>query len=122
MMAHSQSTTETTLKVPVPDDMTEAERQVLLCRGCRKVFVEPRILACGHTLCASCISTRQLGGTVLCHACNHGQEVARMKPDFRLQNCLDDVREIKDALKAAGNRQRCNDDKYLAIKYVMTLF
>ena len=116
MMAHLRSSIETTLKEPVLDDMTEAERQVLLCRGCSKVFVEPKILACGHTLCASCMCTRQVGGTVLCHECNHGQEVARMKPDFRLQNCLDDVREIKDALKAAGNRQPCNHDKHPANK------
>ena len=105
VMAHDQSTTETTLKVPVPDDMTEAERQVLLCRGCRKVFVEPRILACGHTLCASCISTRQLGGTVLCHECNHSQVVSRKKPDFRLQSFIGYVKEIKGALQTAGNRQ-----------------
>ena len=110
------STTGKTWKIPVLDDMTEAERQVLLCGGCNKVFVEPKILACGHTVCADCISTMEIGGTVLCHVCYHEQEVARMKPDFRLQCCLDDVREIKDALKAAGNRQPCNHDKHPANK------
>ena len=93
------------LKVPVLDDMTEAERQVLLCRGCSKVFVEPKTLACGHTLCASCISKKQMHGRVVCRVCNSEQEVARTKPDFRLQSCLDDVKAIKNALKAAGT---CN--------------
>ena len=89
---------------PVLDDMTEVERQVLLCATCQKVFVDPKMLSCGHTLCSACISHGAAAGAeAVCAVCEESERrVVEKKPDFRLQSCVDDVIEIKRAIRRAG--------------------
>ena len=71
---------------PVLDYLVFPEQDVLACPMCGEAFVNPKKLPSGHTICLSCI----------------GAPVPGMKPDFRLQEYIDDVIQIKKALIAAG--------------------
>ena len=102
-MTSQPSTVPLTRIQPVVDDMTEVERQVLLCGACQKVFVDPKMLSCGHTLCSACISRGDAAGAeVVCAVCEESERRVVKKSNFRLQSCVDDVKEIKRAIRAAG--------------------
>ena len=102
-MTSQHSTVPLTRIQPVVDDMTEVERQVLLCAACQKVFVDPKMLSCGHTLCSACVAHGTTADAeVVCAVCEESERRVVKKPDFRLQSCVDDVKEIKRAIRAAG--------------------
>jgi len=80
---------------------------ILKCPICLDVFDKPRLLCCGHTLCASCItqlhlSSRELGRPFACPECRRNVEVPRggiehLPPNFLIQRLLDDRRRSNNA-------------------------
>ena len=71
----------------------EAERYLTECPICMEIFVQPRILPCHHTLCAACLQVVQQDDYVKCPLCQSHHEARDVKPDFRLEQFLDVLKE-----------------------------
>ena len=71
----------------------EAERHLSQCPVCLDVYVDPKVLPCDHSLCASCVQQLKQGSRIKCPLCKATHNVSRIRPDFRLQQFLDALTE-----------------------------
>ena len=71
----------------------EVERHLSQCPVCLDVYVDPKVLPCDHSLCASCVQQLKQGSRIKCPLCKATHNVSRIRPDFRLQQFLDALTE-----------------------------
>ena len=76
-------------------DPGEAERHLSQCPVCLEVYVDPKVLPCDHSLCAGCVQRLKQRSRIKCPLCKVDHDVSSVRPDFRLQQFLDALKEQK---------------------------
>ena len=82
------------LKIAVYTMATAAKvRDINECPICLDEYKFPQKWDCDHSLCESCLKRLDFGGVVKCPLCNKVCPSKNVKPDFRLQQFLEILRE-----------------------------
>ena len=73
----------------------DAVKDLIQCAVCFESYVQPRILPCDHSFCERCVNQLKAASTIRCPMCKSSHDVSKIRPDFRLQQFLDALKETK---------------------------
>ena len=77
------------------------------CPVCQEDFTDPRVFACGHSLCVDCVDRIKKGNQIKCPECNEVHEIGKVRHDFRLIQFLDAMKEETKSKTAAPKQGTC---------------
>ena len=73
--------------------MAKALKHIIECPVCYDVLTDPQSLPCDHFLCRGCIGQVRDGDQVKCPVCSGFCNVAEARPDLRLVQVIEALRE-----------------------------
>ena len=83
------------------------------CPVCMEEYVKPKKLECDHSLCEKCLNRLDFGGSVKCPICKRITARKNVKPDFRLGQWMDFLKQQELCRKTkTGCNLKGNDRKY----------
>ena len=79
-----------------------AERALTECGICLDTMKKPKALPCDHSFCSKCLCPLIVDRTIKCPQCRKTHRSDSVRPDFRLQQFLDVLKEKEEAHKKTG--------------------
>lgn len=75
-------------------DYERKMEEMLTCPVCQDVFVDPRQLTCGHSLCARCLENLWNFSSEMPFRCpDCRQQISRVHTSYALKSIADDFRQ-----------------------------